>query len=242
MGSDVDEVGEFQFDGDREKRRPPATDGVDQESDTLERSGAETRLPEFLVAFGGLSPSIVALALLLVAVGTDFIWTAHVATLAAVYVLVTVVNVLIYRERRAPTAGDAVVVAVAVAVLVAVPLGVRVGPLPESFDLQLLYLAFFVGQWAAPIALTVPLGIVRTRRHRELIVVAHLAAITGLLVATALVSGGTPVTLTAATPTTVGFYVVAAVGAYPAAEMLRPGTASFREAASTLPLPTEPPK
>ena len=125
-------------------------------------------------------------AILLWAVMIGVLWPIHLLSLLAGYVLVIVAGVALVRTGRIPRTSDGLALAGAVAIVIALPLALWIGVVGSTPLYRLPHVGRLVGQWALPVALTVPFGILPGRRQRIGLAVAHAIAVLALALTGAL--------------------------------------------------------
>lgn len=167
------------------------------------------------VVVGGSSVAVVVLAAL-----AGLLWSAHLLGLVAAYAVVGAAAVGFAQAEWSPEPADAVPLSAAVAFVVGAPVALRVG-LPAGLpEYRLLFAVRLAGQWALPVALTVPFGLARTTRQRLALAGAHLAALLGLAWVGAVLLGEPRVPTLGATAFTLQQYAVGVVAGYPAVLLL----------------------
>lgn len=157
---------------------------------------------------------------LLGALAVGIIWPVHILAVVAAYAVVLAAAVRLARNDRTP--GRFVIAGLSAFVLLVVwlPVGVWTGLPPGPSSYGRLYVARLAGQWAIPIALMVPLGLVRSMELRLKLVGVHVAALLALIWAGAIVLGNPLSPTLGATSLLFQHYVLGVLAGYPAALLL----------------------
>lgn len=157
-----------------------------------------------------------AVALVIItAVEVEFLRRGHLVSLLVAYVAISVGSIALARRDGEPSERGRATLVVVTFLAVAVPVAGGVESLPSETVPWSLQIGYLAGRWALPISLAVAVGIFETAERRRQLGFAHAVALVALLAGSLVVHGSTGV-LFASVRSTLAYYALGAIVAYPA--------------------------